>query len=76
MHLVCTTHRLHDMVREGVMTQLHTNEEFLTALRDASTENSDRQQRVSFIMGSLPDENSMTREQVESFLDRSAVPAY
>ena len=57
------------------MTQLHTNEDFLATLRNASTENPDRQQRISFIMGSLPDENSMTREQVENVLDRSAVPA-
>jgi hypothetical protein len=57
------------------MPQLHTNKEFLAKLLSASTKNPDSQQRVSFIMGSLPDENSMTREQVESVLDRSAVPA-
>jgi len=57
------------------MTQLHTNEDFLAKLRNASTENPDSQQRVSFILGSLPDGNIMTREQVKSVLDRSNAPA-
>ena len=57
------------------MTQLHTSEAFLATLRKSSTENPDGKQRVSFILGSLPDGNNMTREQVKSVLDRSNAPA-
>ena len=56
------------------MTELHTDEALLEALerltsRSPSFELFDKQ-RISFVMGALPDNNSMTREEVQGVLER------
>ena len=54
------------------MTELQTNESLLRALKRAASRplsaNERHRQRVSFIMGSLPPERTITRDQVESIL--------
>ncbi len=56
------------------MTELRTNEALLDALRRASprTPSFDQldKQRLSFVMGALPEENDMTREEVQEALER------
>lgn len=56
------------------MTGLRTNEALLKALQQSSSRalSHERmeQQRLSFVMGSLDDDNDMTREQVEQVLER------
>jgi uncharacterized protein YgbK (DUF1537 family) len=56
------------------MTGIRTNEALLKALEKASSRplSHERmeQQRLSFVMGSLDDDNSMTREQVERVLEQ------
>ncbi len=56
------------------MTGLRTSEALLNALQQSSSRalSHERmeQQRLSFVMGSLDDENDMTREQVEQALER------
>jgi hypothetical protein len=56
------------------MTELRTNEALLAALRDASprspTFDQLDKQRLSFVMGALPEENEMTREEVQEALER------
>lgn len=56
------------------MTGLRTSEALLDALQKSSSRvlSHERmeQQRLSFVMGSLDDENDMTREQVEQALER------
>lgn len=56
------------------MTDLRTDEALLRKLTEAassspSLEQLDRQ-RLSFVMGALPEDNQMTREQVQSVLER------
>ncbi len=55
------------------MTKIHTDQRFLDRLREASSKQPHYEQRVSFVMGSLPDENDMTQEQVERVLERTAL---
>lgn len=59
---------------EEAMTGLRTSEALLDALQKSSSRvlSHERmeQQRLSFVMGSLDDENDMTREQVEQALER------
>jgi Ca2+-binding EF-hand superfamily protein len=54
------------------MTQLKTKESTLKALEKAAhrplTSDEIQQQRVSFVMGSLDADNSITREKVEKLL--------
>lgn len=56
------------------MTGLQTNEKLIRALTDgAKKELSKRQvdrQRVSFVYGSLDERNDMTRQQVQSALEK------
>ncbi len=56
------------------MTGLRTNEALLDALTRSSSRSLNNrqmeQQRISFVMGSLDEENDMTREQVEQALER------
>jgi hypothetical protein len=56
----------------SIMTELKTKESTLLALKDAArrplTSEEVRKQRISFVMGSLDSENSMTREKVEKIL--------
>ena len=54
------------------MSDLHTDEKLLAALKEAATRTISRaeaqKQRVSFIMGSVDDESGVTRERVEKAL--------
>lgn len=55
------------------MTHLKTSEPLLRALRLATrplSAEEKREQRVSFIMGSLNEESTITRAQVESMLEK------
>lgn len=56
------------------MTELRTNEALLRALENAASRKPSLsqidKQRLSFVMGSLPEDNKMTREQVQSVLER------
>ncbi len=56
------------------MTKLKTDQRLLDALKSASTATPTRaqmeQQRISFVMGVLPENNAMTREEVRGVLDR------
>jgi hypothetical protein len=56
------------------MTELKTKPDLLEALRRASTRaptaEEIRKQRVSFIMGTLKDNSSVSRERVQEILDR------
>lgn len=56
------------------MTGLRTNEALLRALENSSPRNPSQgqleTQRLSFVMGSLDDENEMTREEVQSVLEK------
>lgn len=56
------------------MTNLRTNEALLKALTESSTRTPAMdqldKQRLSFVMGALPEDNDMTREQVQSALER------
>lgn len=55
------------------MSELHTSSELLRALEGRATTTPSPDQRVSFVMGSLPQERDATREEVERVLnDRSA----
>ena len=55
------------------MTGLQTDQAILNALREASkrgvSPEEAREQRLSFVMGSLSSENDLTREQVKKILD-------
>lgn len=56
------------------MTDIRTDEALLRALEKAAsrkptTEQLNRQ-RLSFVMGALPSDSTMTREEVQSILDR------
>ena len=55
------------------MTDLRTNEALLKALEQSSSRvlshSQIEQQRLSFVMGALDDDNNMTREQVEQVLE-------
>ena len=54
------------------MTELKTNKSTLKALKEAArrqlTPDEIQQQRISFVMGSLDAESSITREKVEKLL--------
>ena len=56
------------------MTGLRTNEALLKALTDASSRSPSfdqlDKQRLSFVMGALPDGNGMTREEVQNVLEK------
>ena len=56
------------------MTELHTSEALLAALLHGSVRSPSSEQieaqRLSFVMGVLPDSNQMTREEVKSILDK------
>lgn len=56
------------------MTELRTDEALLRALERAASQtptiNQIDKQRISFVMGALPTDNEMTREQVQSVLER------
>ena len=56
------------------MTELRTSEALLRALEKAATRTPSftqmDKQRLSFVMGALPEDNKMTREQVQSVLER------
>ena len=56
------------------MTDLRTDEALLRALERAASQTPTikqiDKQRISFVMGALPNDNGMTREQVQSVLER------
>lgn len=56
------------------MTEIHTDADLLRALQSATTRAPTREQveaqRLSFVMGVLPEDNDMTREQVREMLDK------
>ena len=55
------------------MTELRTNEALLKALRNSSPRNPQPEQLEKqrlFVMGALDDENDMTREEVQSVLEK------
>lgn len=56
------------------MTELRTDPAVLSALRRVTRRNPSleqiEQQRISFVMGVLPESNDMTREEVQGVLDR------
>lgn len=56
----------------AIMTELKTKESLLAALRNASTREPTAEeiekQRVSFILGSLKEKNTMSREKVVALL--------
>ncbi|WP_201829514.1 hypothetical protein [Microvirga zambiensis] len=56
------------------MTDLRTDESLLARLKRATSRNPSRaqveRQRISFIMGSLPEESDMTREQIQDVLEQ------
>lgn len=56
------------------MTELRTNEALLRALEKAASRTPSYtqmdKQRLSFVMGALPEDNKMTRDQVQSVLER------
>lgn len=56
------------------MTRIKTNEALLKALREASqhepTAAELRDQRISFVMGSLKEDSTVTRDRVREILDR------
>ena len=56
------------------MTELKTDPAVLAALRRVTMRNPSaeqiEQQRLSFVMGVLPESNDMTREQVREVLDK------
>jgi hypothetical protein len=56
------------------MTELRTNEALLKALENSSSRSPSfdqmEKQRLSFVMGALPEDNDMTREQVQDVLDQ------
>ncbi len=55
------------------MGDLRTNQNLLAALEKATSTHPTRdqveKQRLSFVMGALPTESNMTREQVQQILD-------
>lgn len=57
-----------------MMTDLRTDEALLRALQKAASRTPSfeqlERQRLSFVMGALPDDNKMTREQVQSVIER------
>jgi hypothetical protein len=59
---------------EGSMTELHTSVALLDALKKGTSRYPRREQledqRLSFVMGSLDEDNHMTREQVKSELEK------
>ncbi|MCW2310276.1 hypothetical protein [Rhodobium gokarnense] len=56
------------------MTKLRTSDALLKALEESSPRRPSRaqmeKQRLSFVMGSLDEENDMTREEVQSVLEQ------
>lgn len=56
------------------MTELRTSEALLKALEESSPRHplpdQLERQRLSFVMGSLDDDNDMTREEVQSVLEK------
>jgi hypothetical protein len=56
------------------MPELKTDQALLTALQNASSREPGHEQlerqRLSFVMGTLPEENDMTRDQVLDVLER------
>lgn len=56
------------------MNNLHTDKALLKALKESSsyapTSDQIDRQRLSFVMGALPDGNEMTREEVQEVLER------
>jgi hypothetical protein len=56
------------------MTSIKTNAELLRALQGAvvstPSQHEIEEQRLSYVMGMLPQENSMTREQVQQAIDK------
>lgn len=56
------------------MDHLRTNEDLLKALQESAarkpTSEQLEMQRLSFVMGSLDEDNDMTREEVQSVLER------
>lgn len=56
------------------MTNLRTDEGLLNALKRASSRTPSfdqlERQRLSFVMGALPDDNDMTREEVQSVIEQ------
>ena len=56
------------------MPELRTNESLLSALKKATSPSPSQsqveKQRLSFVMGALPTDNNMTREQVQQILDQ------
>ncbi|MFN7319604.1 MAG: hypothetical protein ACK5TM_01020 [Methylobacterium sp.] len=59
---------------EKPMTELRTSEALLTALKEASSRSPSfdqlDKQRLSFVMGALPEDNKMTRDEVQNVLER------
>jgi hypothetical protein len=59
---------------EKPMTELRTNDALLTALKAATSRKPSfdqlDKQRLSFVMGALPENNGMTRVQVQSVIER------
>lgn len=66
--------RLHLDYVEDMMTNIQTNEALLRALAEASPRSPSfdqlDKQRLSFVMGVLPEENEMTREEVQDVLEQ------
>lgn len=60
--------------KEMQMGEIHTSKSLLRALEEGASRTPSfdqlEKQRLSFVMGSLPERNSMTREQVQSVLER------
>lgn len=56
------------------MTDLRTDEGLLQALKSASSRTPSfeqlERQRLSFVMGALPDDNNMTRDEVQSVIEQ------
>ena len=56
------------------MTKLHTDKALLDALRKSSSRTPSHEQlekqRLSFVLGILPEENHMTRDEVQSVIER------
>ena len=74
MNAILNEHRKVNHSKEGHVTDLHTNDDLLKALRASSSRelSADQieMQRLSFVIGSLDEENDMTREEVQSVLNR------
>lgn len=62
------------IMEDIAMTEIRTCEKLLRALKESSSREPsfDRldKQRISFVMGSLPDRNSMSRDDVQIVLER------